>query len=1071
MDNLSQLALQSQTVCGAIHFLLFLISWPTIIGLLRDLLDKDRLTFNCDPKPSDFVKQLCYGDYISTVSPLLVPLDFAYITVSIQGFFWMAFILYGVLARRQIKMQQDSERKESLGKRFTRIFLFHVCIQIVVLMAMMVVFCVIQTINFPEVYTCSRRNSTKIPANQIKNITCNDLHHKQKSKLNVGIIAIMAISIILCVVAITHLFCTRKHFLKQLLGDPEGDNTEDTSENNQGSIVSPGEDFEMLPAEDISAGEESCKQDDRSENKRRRLPEPLNVENCQEQLKSYYRTFSKVKIVPWDDSSSIQIDEIYTPLRWVRDHRKPSGVRQEVLEDYTDMFKGNPTRILVYGRPGIGKSTFCKKAAYDWSKSLKEIMMNFYILLLIKLRDVCDLEDIRNVLLASKLLAGDGPISVDSLYDYIINHQDKVIFILDGFDEYSCAKEHSPILEIWKGEQLRDCHVIVSTRQIKCDEIRGPSHVQFEIGGFKGWGRIESFARKFLAGEDIQEFMSYLREKDLLDMAEIPLLLVMLCLLCKEKRPEGLPTARANIYTQFIQTMVDHKDESQQPIPFQKVTSTEATEDLSNLGKVAFDALLQDRLYVRCSELADSISRTFEKLTEVGLFQIVNMTSLNREKGAYFIHKSIQEFLAAWHIKEEVLSIEGDSTLSLSKVDSLEKSFKMNEVLKFACELSTEAACTVFHHLESVGRKESLSEFKFIEPLQSIKDLPKDLQQYLKLISHSYFCCSVEKRRDLLSTFLSLTGGILPLDSNQLNIVANEQLLNCAVIPEFIFFFNDERNSEKSHRDLITVAEHTNAVVLSCSGEKKAADFLMKYSHEFLDDFFLKKEGKIVLYVCEIRREGSDDVTLFEMLRELISSTAESTQRKCLGDPLNEHDNQTASSSTEKIDSITGRTPHSFSCTRNIYVFDIEKQEMEVLVNLLPICSSLREIVIGGKPFETHDAQLTETLVSGIIFTDRLDRLELCEINLTAKPAEAIVRSLHQAPSLRVLALSGNPLGEGVNFLSQHLSYVSHLDLLELCDVKMTKEQVNDLSAAARQSNIPFDTSYHPWRQENRGHF
>ena len=57
--------------------------------------------------------------------------------------------------------------------------------------------------------------------------------------------------------------------------------------------------------------------------------EPLNVEKCQEHLQSYYDTFSKVKVVPWDDSSAVQIDEIYTPLSWVRDDRKPTGVTQK----------------------------------------------------------------------------------------------------------------------------------------------------------------------------------------------------------------------------------------------------------------------------------------------------------------------------------------------------------------------------------------------------------------------------------------------------------------------------------------------------------------------------------------------------------------------------------------------------------------------------------------------------------------------------------------------------------------------------------------------------------------------
>ena len=746
----------------------------------------------------------------------------------------------------------------------------------------------------------------------------------------------------------------------------------------------------------------------------------------------------------------------------MRDHRKPSGVTKEELEDYTDMFKGKPTRMLVYGRPGIGKTTFCKKAAYDWSKALREILMNFCILLLIKLRDVCDVGNIRDVLRASKLLASDGPISVDSLYDYIINNQDKVLLILDGYDEYSCAKEHSPILEIWKGEQLRDCHVIVTTRQLKCDELRGPSHVQLEIQGFKSWERKRTYARKFLASEkDRDEFMLYLEEKDLGDMAEIPLLLLMLCILWKEKHHEGLPKLRAHIFTQFIQTMLDHKGEIQQPMPFQKVTSTEAREDLSNLGKVAFEALLQDRLYVRCSELPGNISRSFQKLSEVGLFQIVNLTSLNPEKGAYFIHKSVQEFLAAWHIKEEVLSIKGESTPSLSKVESFEKIVKMSEVLKFACELSTEAACAVFRHVGSVGRKESVSECDFIDLLQQCEwQLSQDQEHCLKLISHSYICCSAEKRRDLCSMFPSYTGGVLSLDSNQLNITANEHFLKSGTIPDFILFL-PFMDSEKSYRDLITVAEDTNAVFFSCSGEKKAADLLKTFPRRPSKEFLLKRESKIILYVYRIQKEGSYSFPT-EMLRELISSTTESTQVKRVGDPLNEQDNETASCLTKNTDSTTGSTPNSLSCMKIIDIVGLERQEMRMLADCLPFCTCLRWIVIVGEPCEIFDAQLTETMVSRIIFTDRLSTLILNNINLKARPTAAIARSLHQVPSLHILNLSQNPLGEGVRVLARHLSCVPRLITLTLAGVKMTRQQMDDLSAALRQRTFPFlVTRYH----------
>ena len=198
------------------------------------------------------------------------------------------------------------------------------------------------------------------------------------------------------------------------------------------------------------------------------------------------------------------------------------------------------------------------------------------------------------------------------------------------------------------------------------------------------------------------------------------------------------------------------------------------------------------------------------------------------------------------------------------------------------------------------------------------------------------------------------------------------------------------------------------------------------------------------------------------MLRELISPTAESTQVTRLVDPLNEHDSETASSLTQNTDRITGPTPESLSCVKQIDIEDIERQEIKMLADFLPLFTALLYIRILGKRFEIIDAQLTETLVSRIIFNDGLRQLNLSNINLTAKPAAAIARSLHQAPGLRLLHLSENPLGEGVSVLTQHLSRVPHLSGLYLINVKMTKQQVNDLSAAVRQSNISvIHSDYH----------
>ena len=740
-----------------------------------------------------------------------------------------------------------------------------------------------------------------------------------------------------------------------------------------------------------------------------------------------------------------------------------------VLEDYTDVLKPdkhypNPNRILVCGPPGIGKTVFTQKITHDWSQWRKMVLEKFQLTLLIKLRDVCNLQEISAVFTASELLAKDGTISVDDLYDYIRKNQEKVLLVLDGFDEYSFEGKSSPIVDIWEGSLLRDCYVIVTTREVKYDQLRKSSHVQFKINGFDSKWQIKEFARKRLNdGENFEEFYGYLETKDLKSMAEIPLLLLMLCIIWNERYREGLPTSRADIYTKLIQTLLHHKVEKD-ATPGQFVKVDDYNEDLIKLGKFAFDGLVEDCLYLPCSKLPKDISITLEKLIEVGLFQILNVSGLNPEQGVYFIHKSVQEFLAAKYLAQELLSMNGDKTTSLSKVISIEKIIKMWEVVRFAFELLEEAACTVFDYLGSVGRKESLSEFEFSET-PSPGDFSADQEEFLRLISRSYFGFSAEKRRDLYSTFLSCTRGVLFLDSDQANSAANQHSLKSAVTPEFIFFSDRYKYSEQSYRDLITLTEDVNAVVVTCSGEKKAADFLKRHPmRPPLPEFFLKKERKTNLYISKIIKTENKYPGTFptEMLRELISSP-ESTQKSGVSDQTNEQDiNETASCLTENTDSTTGPTPHCLSCVTEIVIYDIERQERETLVEVLPFVTSPQRIIISCKHGEANDAQLTETLVSRINFTDRLYQLQLWNNNLTARPAAAIARSLYQAPNLREFNLAGNPLGEGVSVLTRHLSCVPDLEELNLIGVTMTEEQANDLTTAVRQSNIShLLTPYH----------
>lgn len=206
-----------------------------------------------------------------------------------------------------------------------------------------------------------------------------------------------------------------------------------------------------------------------------------------------------------------------------------------------------------------------KKLAMDWAEldenrltdEQRAILKKFELAVVIDLKNVSKHQSLRDVISASHVFAEEDTVMKDGLLSFITQNQDKVLLVFDGYDEYHYAR-NSEIFEIFRGNEPRNCCVLITTRISKADELKEFQDVHAEITGFSEEDRKAFMIRMLGSKTQAEALCDELDYRGVRDLARVPLLLLFFCTLWKKGTLQNFPDSNTKLYVAIVQYVLDH---------------------------------------------------------------------------------------------------------------------------------------------------------------------------------------------------------------------------------------------------------------------------------------------------------------------------------------------------------------------------------------------------------------------------------------------------------------------------------------------------------------------------------
>ena len=362
-------------------------------------------------------------------------------------------------------------------------------------------------------------------------------------------------------------------------------------------------------------------------------------------------------------------------------------VTDDKIVNMSEIFKPHeecekPRIVLIEGKPGMGKTTYCKKMVYDWAtgkQGAEDCFPRFQIVLLLKCRDMKS--NLREAI-DDQLLPRDVEEDVKKrFFKFICQKQSNVLLILDGLDEVPTS-EFEVFTEICEKRVLSESHVVATARRGHTIKSREYCDTLLQIEGFTEEDATEFIMKYFKDREKLAEkLLSKLRrDKNLKDMTANPLHTALLCLICEDPQ-DVLPRTNTQLYEEMIHGILRrYRKRKRLPETSGDLVKTYSAQ-LEHLGRIAWNGLLKGNSVFEESELKSHAD--LDELPEFGFLSLKICDSKLRFRREYsFVHKSFQECFAAFYLCCQL----GKNEIIVKTLPADRRYFKeLKEVVSFTC--------------------------------------------------------------------------------------------------------------------------------------------------------------------------------------------------------------------------------------------------------------------------------------------------------------------------------------------------------------------------------------------------